>query len=257
MAQPYAPLLLAFLTQTARFHKQLVKQMDDDPIKTAEFYAQATRIQMGSDIFGKPTLEMIQTLLMLGYYEWTALQGTQGWIKVGTAIRCAIVLGYPHLDIDDKDGTNLPKAFKEGENGLSGKDQFILRETQRRTFWSCYLLDCYLSWGKNRPSMLRLEHFQRTQLVCSDGAFNFGRRVRTRLLGEDDATYGTRRTDWHKLVEHHQSEDVKWEVGDTEAELTWYIKVVDVFGEIAKWSCNRGRRYVKYSTFPDAHMANV
>ncbi|KAI4638014.1 hypothetical protein J4E93_010482 [Alternaria ventricosa] len=49
----YAPLLLAFLTQTARFHDKLVAQMGNDPIRVAEFYASATRTQMGTDIIGQ------------------------------------------------------------------------------------------------------------------------------------------------------------------------------------------------------------
>ncbi|KAF1837257.1 hypothetical protein BDW02DRAFT_519502 [Decorospora gaudefroyi] len=233
--QPYAPLLLAFLTQTARFHDKFV-QYGGDPIKTAEFYAEATRVQMGADIFGPPTLEKIQTLLLLGFYEWTALKGTEAWIKIGTAIRCAIVLGYPHLDLDEK---GRPITVKESDSHLSEKDQWILREIERRTFWSCCLMDCYLSWGINRPTMLGPEHLKRTQLVCSDGAFTYGRKVRTRLLGEDDAAYAKRRADWS-----NESCDVKWEVGEFEAELTWYIKIVFVFGEVVRWSCEGGRRQV-------------
>jgi hypothetical protein len=257
VTRPYPPLLLAFLTQTARFHEKLV-HMGGDPIKTAEFYAQATRTHMGADIFGRPTIEKIQALLMLGYYEWTALQGTEGWIKIGTAIRCAIVLGYTHLDVDvEDDGQPVPikeVAIKEGDSPLSEKDRFILREIKRRTFWSCCLMDCYLSWGENRPSMLR-EHCKRTQLPCSDSAFIYGRKARTRLLGEDDAMYAKRREDWDRrhseqagADEAHQStqrsDAGKWELTEDEEEITWYIKVVVLFGEVVQWSCNRGRRYV-------------
>ncbi|KAF1943257.1 hypothetical protein EJ02DRAFT_374124 [Clathrospora elynae] len=259
--QPYPPLLLAFLTQTARFHEKLVQEKNNDPIATAQFYAQATRTQMGTDILDrKPTLEMTQTLLLLGYYEWTALQGTKGWMKITHAISIAIVLGYPYIDDKKKVGakeneSRRGNAFKEGEIRLSEKDQVILRETRRRTFWSCCLMDCYLSWGRNRPPMLRKEHFQNIQLPCTDGAFEYGRKVQTRLLGEDDAAYSKRRAEWRESAnrEHdnqdeqrnrlaNQPDDVQWEVGDLEGELTWYIKVVDVFGEIVKWSCDSGRR---------------
>ncbi|KAI4646172.1 uncharacterized protein J4E79_010681 [Alternaria viburni] len=246
----YAPLLLAFLTQTARFHDKLVAQMGNDPIRVAEFYASATRTQMGTDIIGSPNVEKIQTLLMLGYYEWTNLQGTEGWMKVGIAIRAAICLGYPHLDVDE---SGLPAPLKDCEKGLSEKDQFILRETQRRTFWSCVLMDCYLSWGEDRPRMLTPDQLQRTQLVCSDGAFNFGKRARTRLLGEDDAMYTARRKRWNKHAEERRNDHDgadrasaldggRWEVAEGEAELTWYIKVVVIFGEVSQWSCKRGRR---------------
>lgn len=120
-------------------------------------------------------------------------------------------------------------------------------------------MDRYLSWGENRPAMLISEDFQRIQLPCSDGAFNFGRKVRTRLLGEADDAYEKRRDDLRgatkcaqdkqiraaeNLRQNLQSEEIKWEVGDMEGELTWYIKVVDLFGAIVKWSGNDGRRLV-------------
>lgn len=231
MPQPhYAPLLLAFLTQTARFHPKLVQQKGT-PVDTALFYAEATRSQMGKcDFPGEPTLEKVQALLMLGYHEWTALQGRKGWVRIGTAIRCAQSLNYQFdAELDDR----KPGMGKEVDLRLSDKDLFILRETQRRTFWSCCLLDRYLSWGKNRPPMLNSDDFQKIQLPCSDGAFNFGRQVQTRLLGEADECYKERRESLRN--------DIKWEVGDSEGELTWYIKVVDLFGEIVKWSCSNGK----------------
>jgi len=173
-------------------------------------------------------------------------------MKIGVAIRAAICLGYPHLDVDE---SGLPAPMKDCEKGLSEKDQFILRETQRRTFWSCVLMDCYLSWGEDRPRMLTPDQLQRTQLVCSDGAFNFGKRARTRLLGEDDAMYTARRKRWNKHAEERRNDHDgadrataldggRWEVAEGEAELTWYIKVVVIFGEVSQWSCKRGRRSV-------------
>ncbi|KAF2856098.1 hypothetical protein T440DRAFT_485244 [Plenodomus tracheiphilus IPT5] len=251
MPQPhYPPLLLAFLTQTARFCPKLVEQKNNDPVETATFYADATRYQMGKcDFPGVPTLEKVQALLLLGYHEWTALQGTKGWVRIGTAIRCAQGLGYQF----DADQDNRPIVVKEYEQRLSEKDHFILREVQRRTFWSCCLLDRYLSWGGNRPPMLNAKcDFQRIQLPCSRGSFEFGRKVRTRLLGETNAAYTERRKQIRELGTRQydrrnnpqrtvQFDEVKWEV-EPEGELLWYITIVDLFGEIVKWSCNGGRR---------------
>lgn len=251
MPQPqYPPLLLAFLTQTARFCPKLIEHKNNNPIETANFYAEATRYHMGKcDFPGEPTLEKVQALLLLGYHEWTALQGRKGWVRIGTAIRCAQGLSY-QFDADQDD--RKPAMLKEPERRLSEKDQFILREIQRRTFWSCCLLDCYMSWGENRPRMLSAEDFQRIQLPCSKGAFEFGRKVRTRLLGETNAAYARRRNALRELAmrQHNQSgypqqaipfEEVKWEV-EFEGELPWYITIVDLFGEIVKWSCSGGRR---------------
>ena len=102
--------------------------------------------------------------------------------------------------------------------------------------------------------MLTPDQLQITQLVCSDGAFNFGRKARTRLLGEDDAAYEERRKRWDEHTEYRRNEQNgadqadplnggKWEIGEHEAELTWYIKAVVIFGEVSQWSCKRGRRY--------------
>ncbi len=246
--QYHPPLLLAFLTQTARYHDKLVEQIDPkNPIATATFYAEATRRQMGINYPGLPTLEKIQALLMLGYYEYTSLQGTEGWVKIGTAIRCAQVLGYQW----DADRDHLkPNRAKQNNIQLSDKDQFIIREIQRRTLWSCCLLDRYMSWGKDRPSMIRIDELK-AQLVCSDAAFNFGRKVRTRLLGETDEEYKRRRAQKpriNKLPSPHQphqmkqhAHDIKWEVGHEEADLSWYIQIVEHFGKISKWSSQGGR----------------
>lgn len=251
--QQYKPLLLAFLTQTARFHPGLVAR-GGTPIQTANFYAQATRVHMGHDIVGKPTLEKIQALLMLACHEWTDLKGTTGWLKMRTAISSAQILKY-QWDADNDD--NEQALTTESENRQSEKEQFIKREIERRTFWSCCLLDRYLSWGKNRPQMLRSDEMKRIQLVCSDRAFDWGLKCRTRLLGEDDAAYRKRRekvqeaakrdygtrdgTDRGQQSSNHMYH-IRWEVGDQEAELSWYIQVVDHLGEIIKWSCAGGRR---------------
>ncbi|KAH7388839.1 hypothetical protein BKA66DRAFT_460930 [Pyrenochaeta sp. MPI-SDFR-AT-0127] len=257
MSHPYyPPLLLAFLTQTARFHDKLVEQIDPkQPIATANFYAQATRTQMGPDFPGKPNLEKIQALLMLGYHEWTVGEGIKGWVRIGHAIRCAQALGY-QWDAAHDDFKAV--VAKEGDKPMSEKDRFIHREIQRRTLWSCCLLDRYLSWGKQRPRMLMTEDLQNIQLVCSDRAFNLGRKkVRTRLLGEDNAAYEKRREELRESAIRHHNErnpldqarrlnthvdDTHWEVGDLEGELGWYIQIVDHFGDIVKWSCAGGRR---------------
>ncbi|CAO2650530.1 Nn.00g018220.m01.CDS01 [Neocucurbitaria sp. VM-36] len=249
----YPPLLLAFLTQTARFHPTLVAQKES-PIATAHFYAQATRVQMGHDVVGKPTLEKIQALLMLACHEWTDLKGSTGWMKMRTAISAAQLLKY-QWDADNDDNEQV--VATEGDNRQSEKNRFIDREIERRTFWSCCLLDRYLSWGKNRPQMLRSDEMKRIQLVCSDRAFDWGLKCRTRLLGEDDAAYAKRRQHLRESAKsnHHkrsgdgrdqqpssQFDHIRWEVGDQEAELSWYIQVVDHLGEIIKWSCAGGRR---------------
>jgi len=67
---------------------------------------------------------------------------------------------------------------------LDKGDAFIEQEIRRRTFWSCFIMDRYLSSGKYRPSMLNVKDL-RIQLPSSERAFLFGEKVRTLMLGEE------------------------------------------------------------------------
>jgi hypothetical protein len=245
-----APLLLAFLTHTARFHPDLVKQ-HGDAIATARFYAEATRASLGSDIFDTASLETVQTYLMLGYHNWTNHEGDKGFLRARHAMSCAQLLGYQYdADLDDQE----PALVNEEE---SERNQFINREIQRRTFWSCFCMDRYLSWREKRPQMFKIDELRRVQLPCSDKAFYKGRKVKTRLLGESDEAYDKRRhspsetkirldnesntlsQDRRHSVSVH---DVNWEVGTFEAEIVFYIQAVELLGNVLKWACAGGRR---------------
>jgi hypothetical protein len=248
----YNLLLLAFLTQTSRYHPELIAQTEG-PLQTAEFYADATRKQLGYDFTGDQSLEKIQALLMLGYHEWTGLLGQNGWVKIRIAISCAQALGYQYdEELDDRGDSS-----KNGEELSSEQDQFIRHEIRRRTFWSCFILDRYLSVGRNRPLMLNVKDLGSIQLPCSDTAFNHGRSVKTRIFGEDDEAYEKRREKSRELAARARNgnyhpdyrtggyvDDVRWEVGEHEEALSRYIHVVDHFSDVMKWSNKGGRRYV-------------
>lgn len=224
------------------------------PSATSEFYAEATRRQMAYDFPGEPSLEKTQALLMLGFHEWNEVENRKGWVKIRTAISCAQALGCQYdADLDDI----METVAKEGEEKSSEKDKFIKREIQRRTFWSCFIMDRYLSCGKDRPQMLNVEDLQRIQLPCSDKAFNHGQKVRTRFLGEDDEKYQERRERLRRLnIRRHEERngidqdhrpgshiyDIKWEVGEHEGELSWYIQAVEHFAKVMKWCVPPGRR---------------
>lgn len=151
-------------------------------------------------------------------------------------------------------------------------DDVIAQETKRRTFWACFILDRCLSSGKYRPRMIRVKDLN-IQLP-SDNAFAFGERVRTSRLNEptgrrqqsfgsqgvqipsirqslgfgDDRlpTNGTQDTKpWSPVSRRKDSgdEDIdRWEIGAEEPVLSRVIRIVRIWGSIAKWSCAGGRR---------------
>lgn len=251
---PHGPiLLLAFLTQTARYHAGLVSQLKKEPTAIAALFAEATRKRVDDSSKDTASLERTQALLMLGFHEWTELQGQQGWIRIRLAISCAQLLGY---QFDAKFDDRKESVGSDFDDEFAQQEKFIDREIQRRTFWSCFIMDQYLSSGLSRPPMLAVADMGMIQLPCSDTAFSHGQKVRTRLLGETDERYERRRRKISKSADrscerpngnHHDYEkrdkpEVEWEVGKEEGELSLYIQAVNHFGRVMKWACAGGRR---------------
>ncbi|KAF2496140.1 hypothetical protein BU16DRAFT_560977 [Lophium mytilinum] len=163
-------------------------------------------------------------------------------------------------------------------SGLNKGEAFIEQEIRRRTFWSCFIMDRYLASGKYRPSMLNVQEL-RIQLPSSERAFLFGEKVRTLMLGEEVngnagraevqnerqasvmlGTWSGDRERSHENGDHSRrahgnhtvdrsrevEDDSRWEVGLNEGVLSRFIKALDVYSTIVKWSCSGGRRREKY-----------
>ncbi|KAJ5449316.1 Transcription factor [Penicillium cf. griseofulvum] len=169
-------------------------------------------------------------------------------------------------------------------------DDIIAQETKRRTFWACFILDRCLSSGKYRPRMVRVKELG-IQLP-SDNAFAFGERVRTARLNEptvrrpqsfgsqsmqipsirqsiggfgDEKLPGPNGTpdgkSWSPISRRKDSseEEVdRWEVGAEESVLSRVIRIIRIWGSIAKWSCAGGRRTEQYPPWhPESRFASL
>lgn len=172
----------------------------------------------------------------------------------------------------EADHFGLPRRVEPKE---LTSDDIIAQETKRRTFWACFLLDRCLSSGKYRPRMIRVEELD-IQLP-SDNAFAFGERVRTARLNEpivrrpqsftsqglqipsirQSLGFGDEKLppsngtpdgkSWSPISRRKDSSEDevdRWEVGVEESVLSRVIRIMSVWGSIAKWSCAGGRRSV-------------
>ena len=280
-------LLLGLLALTARFHPRLVAHHSSsssshtaDPVAASEYYARALRALLVGEkgvYIGQPNLEKVQALLMLGLHEWGMCKGIKAWIHVGLAIRMAQAMGLQFEDGLDDEPWALSSATRIEAQHLgvrtgreypldpSSSEAFINEEIRRRTFWSCFVMDRYLSSGKYRPTMLTTEDI-RIQLPSSDNAFAFGERVCTSLITGDCSggearvrmrtrafsnvrrrgslganTKSTSYSDTARLYSRGKMEsdgDVKiaCEVGSDESILSRFIRIVEIWGKTAKVS---------------------
>lgn len=283
---PASPeFLLAFLALTGRFHPRLVAHHSpptatrpSNPFIASEYYAAAARERLATGWTDNRVhdIERTQATLMIGLHEWGMCRGAQAWLTVGMAIRSAQAMGLQYeMDLDDEpmsrsmalggeaERMGLDAGRKSSSNGhKSEEDAFIQQEVRRRTFWSCYIMDRYLSSGKYRPQMLHASEL-RIQLPASERSFLFAEKVRTLMLGEEDHHVAGRA----EVQSHRQAsvmlgngdtpersmsdaptdddEKARLEVGADEGLVSRYIKILEIYGKVVQWSCAGGRRFVK------------
>lgn len=262
--------MLAFLALTSRFHPYLVERHGNNAIQAAEYYAEAARLQL--DGYGLPSevnINTIQALLMLGLHEWGMARGAKAYRIIGSAIDCAGILGLqvePDLDLNPEacaTAQNPTVTRNLDRSEMYSKEQEVIeKEIKRRTFWSCFIMDRYLSFGKYRIQKLDIAKI-RVQLPCSDHAFIFGHEVNTAILGEDEEAARQRFKEqreqkWarekraeengnnmNSTYDYHMSDSgdrPKEEIGTNEGLLSRYIRAMELYGQVIQWACTGGRR---------------
>ncbi|TPX26364.1 hypothetical protein DIZ76_011826 [Coccidioides immitis] len=282
-------LTARFHPQLIQHHSPSSTAHPSDPLVASESYANALRARLvagdGGDL-ASADIHRVQAFLMLGLHEWGMCRGTNAWIYVGMAIRLAQAMGLSFETENDR-FSRRSSLHSNLDQKDQNSDDIIEQETRRRTFWSCFVMDRCLSGGKFRPRMVKVRDVG-IQLP-SDNAFAFGERVRTSRLGENA---GNRRSqsfeprvmpglrqnvglsDDLKLRANgsilsdpkqwsnasHRSDGVengidRWEVGAEECVLSRLIRIIRVWGSIAKWSCAGGRRIDQYPPWhPDSQF---
>lgn len=284
---PASPeFLLAFLALTARFHPKLVAHHSPptstrptNPLVASEYYATAANERLVTNWTDNiiHDIERTQATLMLGLHEWGMCRGAKAWLTIGMAIRAAQAMGLQYeQDLDDEPMSRSQALDCEAERmgvdagrksslqgALSVEDAFIQQEIRRRTFWSCYIMDRYLSSGKYRPQMLHAREL-RIQLPASERSFLFAEKVRTLMLGEEDhRVAGRAEVQSHRqasvLLGTSNSHDPaprsrdppatesdedkgRLETGADEGLVSRYVKILEIYGKVVQWSCAGGRR---------------
>ncbi|KAK6819756.1 hypothetical protein PG995_011146 [Apiospora arundinis] len=249
-------VLLGVLTLTARFHPDLVKylahvcssqsgnarsrpvQTQIDPAAASEYYADTLTMALGPlrTTMRVASVERVQALLMLGLYEWGQTRpqsgGLAAWMYVGSAIRMAqfLKLGFGDTSSSRPGSEEPPSQDHRRRNSISYSQRIQDKEVKRRTMFSCFILDRMLACGKERSSIMRAEDLQ-IQLPCPEDRFDLSVPVQTVFL--HPRKFGEQR--------HVQDDSV----------LSRFIQLVDLWGDISKYSVAGGRQVEKYPPWDD------
>ena len=291
-------LQLGLLTLTARHHDGLIEQQSPSNVRgssisrtaaafaASEVHAAALRNALFSGTFTtveQPTLAKTQALLMLSLYEWSVRRGALAWIHLGLAIRMAQTLD---LFSEDMDAAETATGFTNPMAGLlatpslcaiatgeiqdpDSPESFVQEETRRRTAWSCFLLDRYISNGNSRPSAIQVRDM-RVQMPCKAKAWDFDERVctsffdgscsriraRTKRKAERirrseekklDASITANRPELRTIawaLEENLASRIPCEYDQDESLLSRFVKIGDIWSAVARWSYAGGKRYV-------------
>ncbi|KAI8660414.1 Zn(2)-C6 fungal-type domain-containing protein [Fusarium keratoplasticum] len=234
-------VLLGILTLTARFHTDLVKyvthlssqqggnvrprtiQHKPDPIAASEFFANALTTALGPlrTAMTVVTVERVQAFLMLGLFEWSqrhAFSNSSAWMYVGVAIRMAKLL---KLGLDDHImKIREARVTVAHESRTRSSEIGIIRESRRRTMYSCLVLDRMMACGSERTMSIPLESIG-IQLPCSEMAFDLALDVYTGYL-------------------RCPEESISQKVND-DSTLSRFVQLVAIWSDISQYSTAGGR----------------
>ena len=256
-----------------------------DPAGVSEFCADVLSRALGPLHYGMTTVsvERIQALLMLGLYEWSQSKkksrGLGAWMYVGMAIRMAQALGLCYeeqpnrrrrpsdTEIQSSSSSASPTTgrFIDNASDDANAEDIVRQEIRRRTMFSCFILDRMLSCGKGRMPAIRSEDLH-VQLPCSEFSFDLSETVQTGFLkpaqqvlqAATPAGMGAGNT-----MATTASETESISVSSTimrpshDSVLARFISLIDIWGEISKYSFSGGRLTEKQPPWEDSEFRRL
>jgi hypothetical protein len=119
-------------------HKEIAAYYTGEP-----FAVEARRLALRD--FDKPTVQNVQTLLLLALHDFGGKKGHKAWMFAGMAIRMASALRLNREVDGDAIGVDKSPGGQEGQPyGVPESRQKVSwaeREVRRRTFWACFVMD--------------------------------------------------------------------------------------------------------------------
>jgi hypothetical protein len=94
----------------------------------------------------RPDIDMVQCLLLISQLEWGRGNGYAAWMATGNAIRMFQAL---------EDMSQLQHTLPTDQvSRFEARETIWRRETTRRTYWVCFIMDRMLACSGSRPSIL-------------------------------------------------------------------------------------------------------
>jgi hypothetical protein len=124
-------------------------------INASRYFAYYSRLLL-KDVFDTPSVQRVQSLILLSSHEWSEGNYSRSYLYIGIAARMGSILGMC------------------SPSGVCYQnDTFISKESKRRTIWAVYMMDRCNSSGRNRNHAIKIEDIE-VPLPCPEVNFQEG-----------------------------------------------------------------------------------
>ncbi|ESU11633.1 hypothetical protein FGSG_05646 [Fusarium graminearum PH-1] len=199
--------------------RQRTSQPKNDPVAASDFFATVLTTALGPlrTAMDTITVERVQAFLILGLFEWS--QGHKSaWMYIGVATRMAKMM---KLELDDQRmGLLENQAPASQQSRTRSAEIAIVRETRRRTMYSCFILDRLMGHGSGRALSTPTDALW-IQLPCSEMAFDLSLHVYTGFLRQPEG-----------FIQPQMNDD---------STLSQFIRLIDIWSDISIYISKGGR----------------
>jgi hypothetical protein len=167
----------------------------------------------------RPDIDMVQCLLLISQLEWGRGNGYAAWMSTGNAIRMFQAL---------EDMAQVQHAVPIDQvSRFEARETVWRRETTRRTYWTCFLMDRMLACSGSRPSILASPS-DTIPLPSSEDDWELGVACESPVIYAPTMDGSTMSTDRPQLTIHNHFEIV--------------IRSLDLWSHTCRWVAHGGRR---------------
>ncbi|KAH8704711.1 fungal-specific transcription factor domain-containing protein [Talaromyces proteolyticus] len=110
-------------------------------------------------------LNLLQTYILLTYYEFRRKSFARAWMSLGKAIRLSDMLGLHRMDQGEQTGVESSRVVS-----FQGKISLTEARERRRTFWVLFAFDAYASIRTGSPLTIQEETISTRLPAASDSS---------------------------------------------------------------------------------------
>ncbi|KAK1142420.1 hypothetical protein N8T08_007972 [Aspergillus melleus] len=189
-----------------------------DGLLDADTYAIYTREMLSGLVLEPPSIQVVQSLLVIALHEWGSRNFHKAWVYCGIAIRIMQAIHSVRV-------TRYPL-----DTEADTRNDVMSVAIENRVFWACFIMDRMVSSGTYNPPMLPMSEMEKLGILrpLSTVEFAFGTDLASHSLGIEESLMRS---------EHHPTGLL-----DITQSFEILVSGFDIWAQVMTFILNDGRR---------------